>query len=148
MVKELTVKLSDELHEQLEKTAERAGKSKADIIRDALTMYIGIGAVSDKTVSETKSYIAPAIFSNKCSKCGKEIKTGDPTGFIKIIYEDKSKKVLVYCLDCYYSISDKTLVKLEIKKAKLEHVIKALNREKARMLNEIQELREASRRIR
>jgi hypothetical protein len=37
-------------------------------------------------------------------------------GFIKVLYEDKSKKTFVYCIDCYNSISDKTIVKLEIKK--------------------------------
>lgn len=140
MVKDLSVKLSEDLHEQLEKLSEKTGKSKADIIRDALLMYLGIGAVSDKAISETKSYVAPAIYSGKCNKCGREIKAGEPAGFIKIIYEDKTKKVLPYCLDCYYSISDKTIVQLEIKKAKLEHVIRALNREKSRLIREIEEL--------
>jgi predicted DNA-binding protein len=140
VVKDLSVKLSEDLHEQLEKLSEKTGKSKADIIRDALLMYLGIGAVSDKAISETKSYVAPAIYSGKCNKCGREIKAGEPAGFIKIIYEDKTKKVLPYCLDCYYSISDKTIVQLEIKKAKLEHVIRALNREKSRLIREIEEL--------
>jgi metal-responsive CopG/Arc/MetJ family transcriptional regulator len=140
MVKELSVKLSDDLHEQLEKLAEKTGKSKADIIREAILTYLGIGAVSDKAISEAKSYTATAIYSGKCAKCGREIKPGDPAGFIKLIYEDKTKKTLVYCLDCYYSVSDKTIVQLEIKKAKLERVIKALNREKSRLIKEIEEL--------
>lgn len=140
MVKELSVKLSEDLYEQLEKLAEKTGKSKADIIRDALLMYLGIGAVSDKAISEAKSYVAPALYSGECTKCGKEIKAGEPAGFIKIIYEDKSKKVLPYCLDCYYSVSDKTIVKLEVKKAKLEHIIRALNREKSRLIKEIEDL--------
>jgi Arc/MetJ-type ribon-helix-helix transcriptional regulator len=140
VVKELSVKLSEELYEQLEKLAEKTGKSKADIIRDALLMYLGVGVVSDKAISEAKSYVAPALYSGKCMKCGKEIKPGDPAGFIKIVYEDKSKKVLLYCLDCYYSMSDKTIVKLEVKKAKLEHVIRALNREKSRLIKEIEDL--------
>jgi hypothetical protein len=140
VVKDLSVKLSDDLHEQLEKLAEKTGKSKADIMRDALLMYLGIGAVSDKAISEAKSYVAPAIYSGRCGKCGREIKAGEPAGFIKIVYEDKTKKVLLYCLDCYYSISDKTIVQLEIKKAKLEHAIRALNREKSRLIKEIEEL--------
>jgi hypothetical protein len=140
VVRELSVKLSDDLYEQLERLAEKTGKSKADIIRDALLMYLGIGVVSDKAISETKSYVAPAIYSGKCSKCGREIKPGDPTGFIKIIYEDKSRRVLPYCLDCYYSVSDKTVVQLEVKKAKLERVIRALSREKSRLVKEIEEL--------
>jgi predicted DNA-binding protein len=140
VVKELSVKLSEDLYEQLEKLAEKTGKSKADIIRDALLMYLGVGAVSDKAISEAKSYIAPALYSGKCAKCGREIKPGDPAGFIKIVYEDKSKKVLPYCLDCYYSISDRTIVQLEIKKARLEHVIRALNREKSRLVREIEDL--------
>jgi metal-responsive CopG/Arc/MetJ family transcriptional regulator len=140
VVKELSVKLSEDLYEQLEKLAEKAGKSKADIIRDALLMYLGIGATSDKAISEAKSYVAPALYSGKCTKCGKEIKAGEPAGFIKIIYEDKSRKVLPYCLDCYYSVSDKTIVKLEVKKARLEHTIRALNREKSRLIKEIEDL--------
>jgi predicted DNA-binding protein len=143
-VKELSVKLSDDLHEQLEKLSEKTGKSKAEIVRDAILMFLGIGAVSDKAISETKSYVAPAIYSGKCSKCGREIKAGEPAGFIKIIYEDKTKKVLPYCLDCYYSVSDKTIVQLEIKKAKLEHVIRALNREKSRLIKEIEDLENLS----
>ena len=144
MVKELSVKLSDDLHEQLEKLSEKTGKSKAEIVRDAILMFLGIGAVSDKAISETKSYVAPAIYSGKCIKCGREIKAGEPAGFIKIIYEDKTKKVLLYCLDCYYSISDKTIVQLEIKKAKLEHVVRALNREKSRLIKEIEDLENLS----
>jgi predicted DNA-binding protein len=140
VVKDFSVKLSDDLYEQLEKLSEKTGKSKAEIIRDALLMFLGIGAVSDKAISDTKSYVAPAIYSGKCSKCGREIRAGEPAGFIKIIYEDKTRKVLPYCLDCYYSISDKTIVQLEIKKAKLEHVIRALNREKSRLIREIEEL--------
>jgi metal-responsive CopG/Arc/MetJ family transcriptional regulator len=140
VVRELSVKLSDDLYEQLEKLVEKTGKSKADIIRDALLMYLGIGVVSDKAISDTKSYVAPAIYSGKCTKCGKEIRAGDPAGFIKIIYEDKTRKVLLYCLDCYYSISDRTIAQLEVKKAKLEHVIRALNREKSRLVKEIEEL--------
>jgi len=140
VVKELSVKLSDDLYEQLEKLAEKTGKSKADIIRDALLMYLGIGVVSDKAISEAKSYVAPALYSGKCVKCGREVKAGEPAGFIKVIYEDKSKKVLLYCLDCYYSVSDKTIVQLEVKKAKLEHVIRALNREKSRLIKEIEDL--------
>jgi predicted DNA-binding protein len=140
VVRELSVKLSDDLYEQLEKLAEKTGKSKADIIRDALLTYLGIGVVSNKAISEAKSYTAPAIYSGNCTKCGKEIKPGDPAGFIKIIFEDKTRKVLPYCLDCYYSVSDKTIVQLEVKKAKLERVIRALSREKSRLVKEIEEL--------
>ncbi len=140
MVKELTVKISDELHEQLEKLAEKVNKSKADIIRDALLTYIGVGAVSDKPISDVKSHTAPALYSGKCSKCSREIKQGDIVGFIKIVFEDKSKKTFVYCLDCYYSLSDKQIVQLEIRKAKLERTIRALTREKNRLIREIDEL--------
>jgi len=37
-------------------------------------------------------------------------------------------------------VSDKTIVQLEVKKAKLEHVIRALNREKSRLIKEIEDL--------
>jgi Ribbon-helix-helix protein, copG family. len=57
MVKELSIKLSDELDAQLEKLKEKTNKSKADVIREALLMYLGIGAVSDKSISDTRSYI-------------------------------------------------------------------------------------------
>ncbi len=139
-MKELSVKISEELNEQLEKIAEKTGKSKAEIIREAIITYLGIGSISDKAISEAKSYIAPAIYTGKCSKCGGEVKQGDLAGFIKITYEDKSKKTFIYCLDCFYSISDKQIVQLEVKKAKLERVNRALQREKNRLLREIEEL--------
>ncbi len=140
MVKELSVKISEELNEQLEKFVEKTGKSKAEVIRDALMFYMGVSTVTDKQVVEAKTYMAPALYSGKCYKCGKTFNQGDTVGFIKVSYDDKSKRVFTYCLDCYVKISDNTMVRLEVQKAKLEQVVSALKREKARMIKEIMEM--------
>jgi Ribbon-helix-helix protein, copG family. len=151
MVKELTVKLSDDLHEQLEKLAEKSKKSKAEIIRDALIMYLGMSHVSEKPIKDVKQKEIVAIYSGKCYKCGKEIKPGDRIVFIKVTYEDNSAKSYTYCLDCWLEVSDRTIVQLEIKKRKLERTIRALNNEINRLLSvyeELEKLAEANSKIR
>jgi Ribbon-helix-helix protein, copG family. len=140
MVKELTVKLSDELYEQLEKLAEKTNKSKAEIIREAILTYIGIGNVSDKAIKDIKQKEIVAIYSGRCSKCGKEIKPGDRIVYVRITYEDGSGRPFTYCLDCWLEVSDKTIVQLELKKRKLEKTIRALNNEINKLIKVYEEL--------
>jgi metal-responsive CopG/Arc/MetJ family transcriptional regulator len=140
MVREVHLKLSEELDDKLNELAGKLNKSKAELIREAILMYIGAGTVSDKTISNTSNYVAPAIYSGKCSKCGREIKQGELAGFIKIVYEDKSKKTFIYCMDCYQGLSDSTIVRLEIKRAKLERVVRALQRERDNLLRQLEDL--------
>ncbi|MEM4847786.1 MAG: ribbon-helix-helix protein, CopG family [Thermosphaera sp.] len=139
MVKEVSVKLSEDIYEKLEKVAEKTGKSKSDIIREAVLMYIG-AEPGEKTVESSKSYTKPALYSGRCSKCGKEIQQGEIAGFIKVVYSDKTSKTFVYCLDCYNSLSDKTIVSLELKKHRLKRVVTALERQVSRLLSVYDEL--------
>jgi Ribbon-helix-helix protein, copG family. len=151
MVKELSVKLSDELYEQLEKLAEKANKSKAEIIRDALIMYLGMSHVSEKPIKDVKQKEIVAIYSGKCHKCGKEIKPGDRIVYVRITYEDGSGRPFTYCLDCWYELNDKTIVQLELKKRKLERTVKALRNEVNKLLSvyeELERLAEANSKIR
>jgi Ribbon-helix-helix protein, copG family. len=140
VVKEISVKLSDELHEALEKLAEKTKKTKADIIRDALTMYLGMGAVTDKQIKDVKQREIVAIYSGKCYRCNKEIRPGDRIVFIKIMYEDNTARSYTYCLDCWYELSDKTIVQLELKKRKLERTLRALNNEINKLIKVYEEL--------
>ncbi|MEM2287914.1 MAG: ribbon-helix-helix domain-containing protein [Sulfolobales archaeon] len=143
MVKEISVKLSEDVYEKIEKLAEKTGKSKADIIREALLLYLG-SEVGEKAVESSKSYIKPAIYSGKCSRCGREIQQGELAGFIKIVYTDKSSRTFAYCLDCYNSLSDKTILSLELKKHRLKRVVTALQRQMSKMLSIYDELEKAS----
>jgi len=43
-------------------------------------------------------------------------------------------------MDCYQGLSDSTIVRLEIKRAKLERVVRALQRERDRLLGQIEDL--------
>lgn len=143
MVKEISVKLSEDVYEKIEKLAEKTGKSKADIIREALLLYLG-SDVGEKAVESSKSYIKPALYSGKCSRCGREIQQGDLAGFIKIVYTDKSSRTFAYCLDCYNSLSDKTILSLELKKHRLKRVVISLQRQMSKMLSIYDELEKAT----
>jgi len=136
MVKELEVRLSDDLYIMLEEYAKSKNMSKSEVIRNALVYYLGIGEVVDKPIRETKTHTTTALFSGKCKKCGKDINQGDPIGIIKIYYEGEDRpRVFTYCLDCYYSLSDKTIVQLEVKRVKLQKTVTALKREINRLVN-------------
>jgi hypothetical protein len=100
----------------------------------------GLGQYLIKPISNTTNYVAPALYSGKCSKCGREIKQGELAGFIKIVYEDKSKKTFVYCMDCYQALSDESIVRLEIRRAKMERVVKALQKRGIKLLKQLEDL--------
>jgi Ribbon-helix-helix protein, copG family. len=130
MVKEIEVKLSDELYNLLEEYAKKKNTTKSEIIRNAIAYYLGISEVIDKPIRESKAIVTTALFSSKCRKCGKDINQGDPIGLIKIYYEGEDKpRTFAYCLDCYYSLTDKTIVQLEVKRVKLQRTVTALRRE-------------------
>jgi Ribbon-helix-helix protein, copG family. len=151
VVREISVKLSDELHEALEKLAEKTKKTKAEIIREAILTYIGIGNVSDKAIKDVKQKEIVAFYAGRCSKCGKEIKPGDRIVYVRITYEDGSGRPFTYCLDCWYELSDKTIVQLELKKRRLERTIRALNNEINKLLSiyeELEKLAEVNSKIR
>lgn len=143
MVKELSVKLSEDIYEKIEKLVEKTGKSKADIIREALLLYIG-AEPGEKAVESSKSYIKPALYSGRCSRCNREIQQGELAGFIKIVYTDKSSRTFAYCLDCYNLLSDKTILSLELKKHRLKRVVTALQRQMSKMLSIYDELEKAT----
>jgi Ribbon-helix-helix protein, copG family. len=116
VVKEISVKLSEDLYNELEKLAEKTNKSKADIVRDALITYLGIGATNEKPVKSFTHKEITAIYHGKCSKCNRDIKPGDRVVYCKLVYEDNSQRTLLYCLDCWLDLNDSTIVKLELKR--------------------------------
>ena len=140
-MQELRVKLSEELVEQIEELARKRNISKADIVREAIMYYIGISETIAKQIESSDSKIVTALYSGKCRKCGKEISQGDVIGLIRIKFEGEEKpKSFTYCLDCYYSITDKTIVQLEIKRVKLQKTVSALKREINKLVNIYEEL--------
>jgi len=139
-MKTIEVKLSEDLYNQLEEYAQKNNKTKSDVIRQALIMFFGISEVADKQIKTTIAKITPALYSSRCKKCNRELSQGEIIGLIKIVYEDNSHKTFVYCLDCYYSLSDKTIVDLEVKKVKLQKTISAFKREINRLVNIYEEL--------
>jgi len=140
-MKTLEVKLSEELYQLLEEYAKKKNITKSEIIRNAIAYYLGISEVIDKPIRESKTLITTALFSSKCKKCSKDINQGDPIGLIKIYYENEDKpKTFAYCLDCYYSLTDKTIVQLEVKRVKLQKTVSAFKREINRLISVYEEL--------
>jgi len=129
------IKVSDELHERLKELAEKKGCSIADVVEEALNVYLG-GAVSGKAVRRIIDKELPASYQGECDKCGKPVNPGDYIRFILYEYEDGSKSKTVLCSDCALSLNP-NLWRLVKKKRELEVVIRQMKAEIDRLSKQI-----------
>jgi hypothetical protein len=129
------IKVSDDLHERLKELAEKKGVSIADVVEEALNVYLG-GSASGKTIKRVVDRELPASYQGKCDKCGKPINPGEYIRFILYEYEDGSKSKMVLCSDCALSLNP-SLWRIVKKKRELEVVIKQMKAEIDRLSKQI-----------
>ena len=122
----------DDLLHTLDELSSRTGKSKKEIVVEALNLYIaGKSAVAqnpgDLDIEEiTEPKLTVLRYDARCARCGRRVKAGEEAYIAKVKYADGTTKWLVWHVDCF--IEDKALARLYVKRRQLEKVIKALKK--------------------
>ena len=132
------VRISDELYDQIQKVAEKANKSIKEVVEEAVKAYLlGIEGI-EKPLKAIQGKIILTQFDSKCHYCKKEVKKGELCYYTRYIYADGSTRSFIVCLDCYYK--DTALAEWYLKKKKLEHIVKGLEKKANELAKEIESL--------
>jgi len=147
MPKEIHLRLkNDQLYQEIEKYANQNSLSINDAIVELITR--GLFGSEIPEIKEIKGgKIIILKFKTKCSKCSKDLNVGDLAYWVKYSYSDGSSNSIVLCLDCYYSLSDKTMASLVLRRYKLKKEINALSKYEKEISNHIEQLEEKLREL-
>ena len=132
MLKNLKLKLEEELINKIKTEANIRGLSQKDLIVKALEHFFICNKAEE--IPTLKEIITK--YKGKCSKCGRIVDVGE-----KALYGKTKDGSILICLDCQIGMeSDKTIVRRLLKLRKLDREIKALQNQKEQLLNEYEEL--------
>jgi len=129
------VKISDELDNILENLAKKSGRSKKDIVEEAIRLYV-LGSQEDKAIKSIQGRIIVLQYPSKCGRCRKDLGAGEPAYWSKIVYTDNTSRSYVLCLDCYYSESG--LAEYYVKKKQMEAIVRGLKRKADSLVKQIE----------
>jgi len=133
------IRVSDEIYEQLQKLAERTGRSMRELTEEAIKAYLLGTENIDKPVKSVSAKVIPLQYPSRCRFCGKEIKQGELAYWAKYTFTDNSTRSYVICLDCYYK--DTALADWYLKKKKLEAVVRGLKKKADKLAEQVEALR-------
>jgi len=132
------VRISDELYDQIQKVAEKSNKSIKEVVEEAVKAYLlGIEGI-EKPIKQVQTKIIPTQFDSRCYYCKREVKKGELCYYCRYVYTDNTTKSFIICLDCYYK--DTALAEWYLKKKKLEHIVKGLEKKANELAKEIESL--------
>jgi len=128
------IKVSDDVHEQLLKIAEKNGVSVNDAVKMLLNLYLGGSSerVIDKVLA--KEFVADS--EKICSKCRRKVEVGEVIYWIKYVYSDGSSTTRYFCFEC----ANPSIAKIYRKKREMEIVVKQLKAEADRLAEDISRL--------
>ena len=132
------VRISEELYEQLQKLAEKSGRSMRELAEEAIKAYLLGTENIDKPVKAVTGKVIPLQYPSRCKFCGKEIKAGELAYWAKYTFTDNSTRSYVICLDCYYK--DTALAEWYLKKKKLEAVVRGLKKKADQLAEQVEKL--------
>jgi len=122
-----TIVLDEELDKQLERKANKDGKSKAQLINSAIQHYLTCKGTKD---APTLRQII-AKYESKCKSCGATIRIGSVAFW--------SKETII-CMDCYVNAKgDRTLATKYMKTRELKQVIAFLRQQADAYAEQIEE---------
>lgn len=114
----------EDLYKKLEEMANASGRTKADIVIEALQLRIFGQQV--KPDSEMVEYTEPKFkeiqFPTKCARCGKIIEAGEYGYLSKAKYKDGTERWLAWHAKCF--ITNKQLAKLDLEIWKRKQILK------------------------
>lgn len=135
------VKIGDNIYQELQKLAEKTGKSMRELAEEAIQAYIlgKSGGLEGKGIKGIQGKIIMLRYPSRCRRCGRQINEGDMAYWEKITYTDNTITSITICLDCYYQTS--ALADYYVKKRQLERTIRGLKQEADRLADRIAEMR-------
>jgi methyl-accepting chemotaxis protein len=108
--------------------------SRNECVQAILTVFIS-GVDSASAIAELKGGKLITFFGKgKCSRCNKELKTGDKAYWYFVKYADGRTQAVYLCYECYLQTSDQTLAKLVLQREKLKREVNALKKEIERLV--------------
>lgn len=131
------IKVSDRVHEELTKLAEKLNTSINNVVEMLLSYYL-TGRESDKPIKHKIDVEIPSKYPTKCSKCGREIQIGQVFRYIRIMYEDGSSDTIKLCEDCM--LSSTLLAKAYKKIRQLKAIEREYKKEIDALLDKLEEL--------
>jgi Ribbon-helix-helix protein, copG family. len=129
MPKDLFIKdVPDDIYNKLEEVAKQTGRSKKDIVIEALILRLsGMQySPSGDLVEITEPRLTILKFPAKCARCGQRINEGEEAFLAKAKYQDAEKWV-AWHFSCL--MTDKQLTKLYIEIRKLKRIRDQLKKE-------------------
>jgi len=128
------IKVSDDVHEQISKIAEKYGISINDVVKMLLNLYLG--GTGERSIDKIYSKEFVTDSEKVCSKCKRKIGIGEIVYWVKYVYLDGSATTRYFCIEC----ANPHLAKIYKKKKEMEIVVKQLKQEADRLVEEINKL--------
>jgi len=129
MSSQTVIRISEEIYKKIKDIAEKSGKSIREVVEEAIQLFLlGKEQAVDKDVKEIKNKWIVAKYPSKCSKCSKQINSGDMVFWVRVTYADNSIRSFIYCSECYLSSFDTSLAKKYMKVKELEATYKSLKK--------------------
>jgi len=121
--------IPEDLYKKLEEMANATGRSKQDIIIEALQLRIYGQQVN--TDSEMAEYSEPKLtilkFPARCVRCGNPLSAGEEAWLAKVKYKDGTERWVAWHFSCL--MTDKQLAKIYLEIRKLKRVRDVLRKE-------------------
>jgi len=127
-MKEVKVRIPEDIAEKLEEIAKKRNSSISEIVREVIVRYMTGEQVDDVPVKVTPIKMT-ARRESKCSYCNEVIKPGEWIYYVIKEFEDGRVVKEAWHEDCWVYGSDRTLAKLYVDIRRLMRTRNALKRE-------------------
>jgi DNA-directed RNA polymerase subunit L len=115
-------------------------KSRNECVQSIITMFIS-GVDTSGEIVELKGGKLITLFGKaKCTRCSRDLKTGDKVYWYFVKYADGRSQTVYMCYECYIQTSDQTLAKLVLQRERLKREVNALKKELERLVAVVEQL--------
>jgi hypothetical protein len=114
--------------------------SRNECVQAILTMFISGVDASGEIVELKGGKLITFFGKGKCTRCSKEIKTGDKVYWYFVRYKDSRTQTVYLCYECYIQTSDQTLARLVLQRERLKREVNALKKELERLVAVVEQL--------
>lgn len=133
------VKIGEEIYAKIKEFAEKRQTTIRDVVERAISLYIQgveIGKI-DKEIKGITDKDIIVQYKARCFLCGKPIMPGEVAHYLKITYTDNSSRSFIAHLSCWTEKYDTSLAKAIIKRERVKMEIKALEKYRKQLVEEI-----------
>jgi len=114
--------------------------SRNECVHSIITMFIS-GVDASGEIVELKGGKLITLFGKaKCTRCNRELKTGDKVYWYFVKYADGRTQTVYLCYECYIQTADSTLSKLVLQRERLKREVNALKKELERLVAVVEQL--------